>query len=262
MQRHPLSRLVSASVMAGTLLVAASANAALFEDDEARRAIIELRQRIDTLQQSSQRAATDLARSGEDTGQMRHSLLDLQSQIESLRVELAKQRGQNEQLTREISELQQRQKQTAQSVDQRLAQIEPAKVTVDGQEFVADPAEQSEYEAALASFRAGKFSDAQAAFSKFVTAHPRSGYLPSAQFWLGNAQYAVRDYKTAIATFKSLLAAAPNHARAPEAALSIANCQLELKEVNGARKTLEDLIRAYPQSEAAAAAKERLSRMK
>lgn len=266
MQRHFFSRFANrtacAAVWAAAALVTANAHAALFEDDEARRAIIELRQRIDSLQLSSQRASTDLARSGEDTGQMRRSLLDLQSQIESLRVELAKLRGQNEQLVRELNELQQRQKQVVQNVDQRLAKIEPAKVVVDGQEFDADPAEQTEYEAALASFRAGKFSEAQAAFAKFVAAHPRSGYLPSAQFWLGNAQYAMRDYKTAIANFKAILATAPTHPRAPEAALSIANCQLELKEVNGARKTLEDLIRAYPQSEAAAAAKERLSRMK
>lgn len=262
MQGHFFSRIASASMLVGAVLLASTAHAALFEDDEARRAIIELRQRIDTLQQSNQRTSTDIARSGEDTGQIRQSLLDLQSQIESLRVELSKQRGQNEQLVRDISELQKQQKQVAQNVDQRLASIEPAKVTVDGQEFVAEPAEQSAYEAALASFKAGKFADAQGAFGKFVIAHPRSGYVPSAQFWLGNAQYATRDYKTAIATFKALLAAAPAHARAPEAALSIANCQLELKEVNGARKTLEDLIRAYPKSEAAAAAKERLLRMK
>ena len=49
---------------------------------------------------------------------------------------------------------------------------------------------------------------------------------------------------------------------APETALSIANCQIELKETRGARKTLEDLMHAYPQSEAAVAAKERLSRLK
>jgi TolA-binding protein len=44
--------------------------------------------------------------------------------------------------------------------------------------------------------------------------------------------------------------------------LSIANCQIELKDTRTARKTLEDLVRAYPQSEAAIAAKERLSRLK
>ena len=81
-------------------------------------------------------------------------------------------------------------------------------------------------------------------------------------FWLGNAQYAQRDYKEAISNFKQLLSLAPNHMRAPEAALSIANCQGELKDTKAARKTLEDLLKVYPQSEAAAAAKERLARMK
>jgi chromosome segregation ATPase len=71
---------------------AISAHAALFGDDEARRAIIELRQRVDSLQQSQE--------------QTRRSLLDLQSQIESLKSDQAKLRGQNEQLTRDASELQ------------------------------------------------------------------------------------------------------------------------------------------------------------
>ncbi len=79
---------------------------------------------------------------------------------------------------------------------------------------------------------------------------------------MGNAQYATRDYKEAVINFRSLLTLAPDHVRAPEAVLSIANCQVELKDTKSARKTLEDLIKAYPQSEAAIAAKERLSRLK
>ncbi len=246
--------------LAGALC--APAHAALFEDDEARRAIIELRQRIDSLQQSNLRANDDLRRSGEDTTQLRRSLLDLQTQIESLRVELAKMRGQNEQLVRDVAELQRHQKEISQGVDERLRKFEPSKVTLDGQEFVADPAETQAFEAAMAAFRSSKFPEAQAAFGTFVAKYPRSGYVPSARFWLGNAQYATREYKEAIANFTALLASAPNHARAPEAALSIANCQMELKETKGARKTLEDLTRAYPGTEAAAAAKERLARLK
>ena len=49
---------------------------------------------------------------------------------------------------------------------------------------------------------------------------------------------------------------------APESVLSIANCQIELKDVRAAKATLDDLIKAYPQSEAAAAAKDRLVRLK
>jgi tol-pal system protein YbgF len=233
--------------------------AAIFEDDEARRAILELRQRVDSMQSAQQRTAGDLHQDGE---QVRRNLLDLQNQIESLRAEQAKLRGQNEQLMRDVADLQRRQKDIAQGVDERLSKFEPVKVTLDGQEFQADPGEKRDFEAALAVFRSGKFAEANAAFASFIRQNPRSGYVPSARFWLGNAQYVQRDYKEAIGNFKQLLTDAPTHARAPEAALSIANCQLELKDNRASRKTLEDLVRAYPQSEAAAAAKERLARLK
>lgn len=247
-------------VLLGSLAaVYVPAHAALFDDDEARRAILELRQRVDALQNGSQQ---EQRRAGEDGSQLRRSLLDLQAQIESLRAEQATLRGQNEQLLRDVSELQRRQKDMAQGVDDRLRQFEPAKVSMDGREFQADPAEKRDYEAALAVFRSGNFAGAQTAFSEYGKRYPKSGYGPSALFWLGNAQYATRDYKEAIANFRALLAQAPDHARAPEAALSIANCQVELKDARAARRTLEDLVKAYPQSEAAAAAKERLARLK
>ena len=254
-----LRALAMAAMLAASL---SSAHAAIFEDGEARRAILEMRQRVDGLQLSQQRSADEVRRLGEENAQLRRSLLDLQTQIETLRAEQAKLNGQNEQLLRDVGELQRRQKDIAQGVDERLRQFEPIKVTVDGREFQADPAEKRDFEAALAVFRSGKFPDASAAFAAFVRQYPRSGYVPSARFWLGNAQYAIREYKEAIGNFKQMLTEAPTHARAPEAALSIANCQIELKDTRTARKTLEDLLRAYPQSEAAVAAKERLSRLK
>jgi len=254
-----LRALAMAAMLAASL---SSAHAAIFEDGEARRAILEMRQRVDGLQLSQQRSAEEVRKLGEENAQLRRSLLDLQTQIETLRAEQAKLNGQNEQLLRDVGELQRRQKDIAQGVDERLRQFEPIKVTVDGREFQADPAEKRDFEAALAVFRSGKFPDASAAFAAFVRQYPRSGYVPSARFWLGNAQYATREYKEAIGNFKQMLTEAPTHARAPEAALSIANCQIELKDTRTARKTLEDLLRAYPQSEAAVAAKERLSRLK
>ena len=66
------------------------------------------------------------------------------------------------------------------------------------------------------------FPAAQTAFGEFVRRYPQSGYRNTALFWLGNAQYANRDYRGAIGNFRALLAQAPEHARAPEALLSIA----------------------------------------
>jgi tol-pal system protein YbgF len=257
---QPLRSLAAALLLACAGLPAA--HAAIFEDGEARRAILEMRQRVDAMQQTQQRTVDDLRKAGEDNSQIRRGLLELQTQIETLRSDNARLQGQNEQLTREVAELQRRQKDIAQGVDERLRQFEPVKVAVDGAEFQADAAEKKDFEAALAIFRAGKFPEANQAFASLIRQYPRSGYVPSARFWLGNGQYAARDYKEAINNFKALLAEAPTHARAPEAALSIANCQVELKDAKAARKTLEDLVKAYPQSEAAMAAKERLVRMK
>jgi tol-pal system protein YbgF len=232
-----------------------AAHASLFEDDDARRAILELRQRVDANQAAQAKQASDNA-------QLNRSLLDLQTQIETLRSDLATMRGQNEQLTQDVANLQRQQKTITQNVSAQLAATQPAQVTVDGQTFNATPQEKTDFEAALATFRQGDFAGAQTGFTGFVQRYPQSGYLPSALFWLGNAQYATRDYKGAIANFRTLVTQSPNHARAPESVLSIANCQIELGDTKSARKTLGDLIKTYPQSEAAQAAKERLSKLK
>ena len=242
----------------GALLVC-HAHAALFDDDEARKAILDLRQKVDAQQQ---RTADDLRKASDDNAQLRRSILDLSNQIETLRADMAKLRGQDEQLAREVAEMQRRQKDLTQGVEDRLRKFEPSKVAVDGNEFVASPAEMREFEAALAVLRKGEFAAAQSAFVEFLRRSPDSGYRPSALFWLGNAQYALRNYKEAVVNFKAVVALAPDHLRAPEAALSIANCQVELKDVKSARKTLEDLVKVYPQSEAASVAKERLTKLK
>ncbi len=253
----------AAAIAAAWLGAAPFASAALFEDDEARRAILDLRQKVETQRLASERQADELRRANEDANsQLRRSLLDLQTQIESLRGEIARLTGQNEQLLRDISDMQRRQKDLAQGVEERLRKVEPSQVQVDGREFIADPGEARNFEAALAIFRKGDFPAAQTAFAQFVQRYPQSGFRPTALFWLGNSQYANRDYRGAIANFRALLAAAPDHPRAAEAVLSIANCQIELKDNAAARRTLDELVKAYPQSEAAVAARERLARLR
>jgi tol-pal system protein YbgF len=253
-------RSVAAAGMAALCLgVGTGASAALFEDDEARRAILELRQRTEAQRIATERQAEELR---SENSQMRRSLLELQTQIEALRAEIARMTGQNETLLREMADIQRRQKDIAQGVEERLRKVEPSKVSVDGREFIADPAEAREFESALATFRKGDFAAAQTAFADFIRRYPQSGFRATALFWLGNSQYANRDYKSAIGNFRALITASPDHPRAAEAVLSIANCQIELKDNAGARRTLDELVKAYPQSEAAVAAKERLARLR
>lgn len=254
-----LSRILRSAFAAVAIgLVALNAHA-LFDDNEARKAILDLRQKVDLQQQ---RNAEELKKANDDNAQLRRSILDLSNQLEVLRAEIAKMRGQDEQLARDVAEVQRKQKDISQGVEERLRKFEPSKVTVDGKEFVASPAEMRDFDTALAVLRKADFASAQTAFLDFIKRYPESGYRPSALFWLGNAQYALKAYREAVINFKSVVAIAPDHVRSPEAALSIANCQVELKDVKSARKTLEDLIKVYPQSEAASVAKDRLTKLK
>src|SRR4051794_6318909 len=153
---HALLRIAACAALLSPLV----GHAALFEDDEARRAILELRQKVDAQRLAGDKQDADLRTENE---QLRRGMLDLQNQIETLRGDLAAMRGQNEQVTRAVTELQQRQKDIAQGVEDRLRRVEPTKVTVDGRDFVANPDEQRDFEAALAVFRKGDFPGAQAA---------------------------------------------------------------------------------------------------
>jgi tol-pal system protein YbgF len=238
------------------------AHASLFEDDEARKAILDLRKRVE----QSNAAIKGLA---EENAQLRRALLDLQGQIESLKSELSQSRGAQEQstrtqaeLARTLSEFQIRQKDLVVGVEDRLRRFDPVKVSLDGVEFMAEPSEKRDYDAAMETFRKGDFAAAQLAMGAFVQRYRTSGYAASALFWLGNAQYAKKDYKDSMSSFQQLLKSWPNHPRAPEAMLAVSNVQIELKDLKGARKTMEDLVKAYSASEAALTARDRLSRLR
>jgi tol-pal system protein YbgF len=247
MTRQPSFAIRRVALAAGVLL-SMSAQAALFEDSDARRAILDLRQRLE--------------RQGEEIQNVQRTLLQQQNQFEALRTEAARLRGEKEELSQELSKELRRAKEQSQGMEERLKKFEPVAVKVDGVGFMAEPNEIQAYEDALSVFRKGDFAPAAVAFTEFIGRYPSSGYLVPSLFWLGNAQYANRAYAIAIGHFNALLAKAPQHLRAPESMLSVANCQLELKDIKAARKTLADVVKTYPQTEAALAASERLAKLK
>ena len=285
-------------------LMAPTAQAALFEDEEARRAILDLRQRLENQRQTQLQSAEQTLQKSLDQSQKqfetlrkqvevdinqskqdnRQAVLQLQAQIETLKQDIASLRGEREQLLREITLLQRAQKDTNVEIEERFQKINgqlakqeatppsPVKeeapksskvnVQVDGFEFLADPDEKRDFEAAFLLFRKGDFAAAAKEFAQFVRVYSASGYKPSALYWLGSAKFARRDFNEAIAQLKGLANDFPNHARTPEAMLTIGNAQLEIKQAKEARKTFNELLKLYPTTEAAAAAKDRLAQIK
>lgn len=278
-----------------------TAQAALFEDEEARRAILDLRQRLENQRQSQLQSSEQMLQKSLDQSQKqfeilrkqveldinqskqdnRQAVLLLQTQIEALKQDIANLNGEREQLLREITLLQRALKEANVDIEERfqkmnsqLVKQEPpatkedapksskVNVQVDGFEFLAEPEEKRDFEAAFVLFRKGDFSAAAKEFAQFVKVYSASGYKPSALYWLGSARFANRDFNEAIAQLKGLANDFPNHARTPEAMLTVGNAQLEIKQPKEARKTFNELLKLYPTTEAAAAAKDRLAQIK
>ncbi|MGO4303167.1 tol-pal system protein YbgF [Cupriavidus sp. RAF12] len=241
-----------AAVSGGGMLAATSAHAGVFDDDEARRAVITLRDQFNGFQ----------ATASQRIDQNSRTQLDMQNQLEGLRQEVARLRGQNEVLQNTVDALQKQQKDYYADLDARLKKFEPQQVTVDGREGVAQATEKPEYDAALKQFQSGDFKGAGSAFSAFAKKYPQSPYLPLAQFWLGNSLYAQRDYKGSTNVLQNMVQAYPTHPKVPDAMIAIANNQLESGQKAAAKKTLETVVAKYPGTEGAQAASNRLKTLK
>jgi len=224
--RAPTLRSLALTASVAFAAVAAPAHA--FADDEARRAILDLRQQVQQQNEQNLRARLQLA-----------------DQIQSLQQEIAQLRDQLELVSRQ-------QQSTAQQSGQEQHAGNPPGVSA------ADPQEQAAYDGAIDLFRKGQYKEAAESFAAFTALYPNSPLAPTAQFYLGSSRYAMKDFKGAIEQLNTLVQTAPNDARAPDALLVIAGSQIELNNRAGAKATLQRIVGEYPNAPAAATAKSRL----
>ena len=100
-------------------------------------------------------------------------------------------------------------------------------------------------------------------FRSFLKEYPKSSLAPSAQYWVGEALYAEKDFKGAIEEFLVVLKEHKGSDKAPDAALKLGYSFYELKEWDKASQTLKDVISFFPDSaETVKMAQERLDKMK
>jgi tol-pal system protein YbgF len=240
--------------------------AGLFSDEEAHQKIADLQQQLQTL---NGRVA-DVEAATRSQG-----MVELLSQIEALKVDLGKLRGQLEVQAHDIETTQKRSRDLYVDLDARLRKLEgtpsasaPASPSgePDAAASASPPAapadENKDYDAALNLFKVGNYQGAIASFQNFLDAHANSSLAASAQYWIGNAHFNLRDYKNAIASQQKLISQYPASQKVPDALLNIASSQQGLGNAAAARKTLEELVAKYPLSNAADLAKKRLASQK
>lgn len=248
-------RALAAVVLVGSVL---PAQAQLFSDDEARRAILDVRSRVEQMQRDTTRRLDELAGRIDRLEQTTRGQLELQNQIQAMRQEIASLRGALEVQTNELAKTQRSQRDLAGEIDARIRRFEPVAVNVDGQQINVDQTEKRAYESALAVFRSGDFRGAQAAFQQFQAVYPQSAYGPAVQYWIGSSQYAQKDSKGAIATLQAFTRRYPDHPRTADALLTVGNAQLDTGDRKAAADTFRLVTEKYEGSGAAQTARERL----
>jgi len=196
-----------------------------FADDDARRAILELRQQIKQMNEQNQQARFQLA-----------------DQIEAMQQELASMRGQLERVRWELD------------VSKRSSEDQSGGSTIQ----VGNPQEQAAFDNPMGLFRSGKYKEAAAGFSKFLNDYPSSQLASEARFYQGSSMYASKDFKNAVQQLQGLVQAKPDDPRAADALLVVAASQIELNNMGGAKTTLQKIVKDYPQTSAAETAKSRL----
>lgn len=289
-------RLFRPLLVACVLGVSAPASAQLLGGNTA-----ELTRQVQALQQRLEAFDARLAQI-EGIGQQNQQLLGLLKEVETLKAELSRLRGQAEMQTHQMESLGKRQNDLYVDLDQRVSDLAksgkpvvaavpvasvvtsaaaPVEKPVEPPATIAKPAatsptptpaaaapqldplvESRTYEAALNHFREANYAAAIAGFKGFLKAYPDSALAPNAQYWIGYSHYALKDYKTALAHQQKLLVAYPGNAKIPDAMLNIATNQIALDNLDDAKKTLEELVAKHPGTNAATLASRRLAALK
>jgi tol-pal system protein YbgF len=196
-----------------------------FADDDARRAILELRQQIKQL-----------------TDQNSQARLQLADHLETLQNELTSMRGDLEKMRWELD------------INKRAGQDQSAASSPK----VADSQEQSAFDNSMGLFRSGKYKEAAAGFGQFLGSYPQSQLAPEAKFYRGSSLYASKNFKESVQVLQGMVQTSPTDPRAADALLVIAASQIEQNNTAGAKSSLQKIIKDYPQSSAAETAKSRL----
>ena len=269
-----------------TILIALSAfslNAAagLFDDEEARKDLRNLRAQIEQQNRDNDSRLQRLDDSIKNLG-----IIQLLNQIEQLNAEIAKLRGQVEVMSNLDEQLNKRQRDFYLDIDTRLRKLEgttsdaaagsltsaaPAVVApgaanaapLSASQLAALRAREDDtYDVGSNAFKRGDYAAAIRAFQTYAKDYPSGQLISNAHYWMGLSYFNLRDYANARRMQESLLKQYPDSAKAPEALLAIASIYSEIGDTGSARNALEDVIAKYPGSDSATKARTRLSALR
>lgn len=215
------------------------------------------------------------------------ALIELSQRLATLEAEARTLRGDLEVLQQENETLRKQQRDLAADHERRIAALEsrmtamseaaaaaatttaatsmaPAAAGVGESPTVAANSEPSEvlYGRAFDALKVARYAEAITGMGEFIARHPGHPLADNAQYWLAQAHYVTRDYAKAVEAFALVGTRSPDSSKAPDALLKKGLCEIELGRTEAARTTLNDVVRLYPQNEAARLAREQLAKLR
>ncbi|MGB7814844.1 MAG: YbgF trimerization domain-containing protein [Methylotenera sp.] len=244
-----------------------SAHAAMFDDKEARKKILEVEAKQQSNHDASMAAIAKIEKrlAALESVVQGQGLADMANQIEALKQEVASLKGDLEVAAHGLDTTQQRQKDLYTDTDTRLRKLEGgAPVATNGApanapaQPVAEEKDVKAFADADSLSKSAKHKEAFAAFDSFLRDYPTSKLAPDALYGMGYSQFALKSYKSSIATQQKVIDLHPASAKVPDAMFNMANSQIQLGQVSSAKKTLRDLVAKYPDAGVTPSAQKRL----
>ncbi|MFV2061098.1 MAG: tol-pal system protein YbgF [Gammaproteobacteria bacterium] len=219
------------------------------------------------------------------------SMVDLLVRIDNIQAELQMMRGDVEVINHSIDDLKKRQRDLYIDIDRRLVQIERGgnatskSNSSSGSQIIqsnvnataatlgiksgansvtptSSQDEQKLYQQAFNLLRELRYDKSIAAFNKFIKTYPKGRYAHIAQYWVGEAHYAQRNFKEAIKAYQTLIISYAKSPKVAEALLKIGYSYYELNDIKNAKSNLSKLVKLYPETTEASQAKNKLQKIK
>lgn len=195
-------------------------------------------------------------------------LVEMLIKLEQLQQEVQILRGEVEMQSHTLESIKNRQRDLYVDIDRRLLKIERGGSRISSRPMVpATPAtadksnaatgkksrydiakEQKAYQQAFDLLRNLRYDKSITSFRKFLKSYPDGRYAHIAQYWIGEANYAQRNFKAAISDYQILIKRYPSSPKLAEAMLKISYSYYELKDLHQADLNLTRLIKTYPDS--------------
>lgn len=220
----------------------------------AEERIADLENRVTSIQQTYLTNNTDIARSISRSETIQQEFEAVKGVVETNSHLLEAQRQELQKMIRELEH-------RIQAIEDKMQIFQMQINNSIGKINPAAAEEGKLYQSGLDKAEKGEYLNAAADFQTFLKKYPKSTFVPTAQYWIGECFYSMKDFKRAIKEYQVFIQAYPRSEKVASALYKQGNSFYELGMVEESKPFFEKVIKEHPNSPEAAQANSKLQRI-